>query len=121
MKTGIAFFLIGVTLALVGPTVAEAIGFSGEALAHIAQANAMPLWTGTFFGMFGAMSQVVVPLVDRVFDDTPERHITTVSESQIAASSPNILQDIQPAMHHEAGFSERVIAERGKGQAEKMR
>jgi hypothetical protein len=116
LKMGIAFFIIGMTLATIGPTVAEVIGFSGEALAHIAQANAMPLWTGTFFGMFGAMSQVVPPLVDRLFGDTPTTHNQLAEPAQKLPSktieNSQNLDVLQPAK--EQDFVSKINAERAQ-------
>jgi spore maturation protein SpmA len=114
VKTGIAFFLIGMTLALVGPAVAETIGFTGEALASIVKANEIPVWTGTFFGMFGALSQVVPPLVDRIFGDVPSTHN---QQAQIHQNAPSkALENSQsldiPQLAMEQSFASKIKAER---------
>lgn len=86
VKMGVAFFIVGAAMALIGSTIAEAIGYTGEALAGIQAANSTPLWTATFFGMFGALSTIVPTVIGEVLglnEKPPAPKITVAKQNGI--------------------------------------
>lgn len=119
LQMGIAFLIIGVTLALIAPAVANGMGFTGEALAHISAANAHPAWTGAFFGMFGAMSAVVPPAVGKLLgikeDKTPQ---VTIEKGKGVSIKLQQQPELEPSFidpNQAPVFSTKITAERENG------
>jgi hypothetical protein len=74
-KGAIVLGIVGVLLALAAEPIASVIGVKllGEAgMAAAAQVALAPLWTGAFFGAFGALHAAVAPVMDWVFGDKKE-------------------------------------------------
>lgn len=73
-KAGALFFAVGVALALIAPPLATLLGPALLGEAAVAHAVATPvLWTGAFFGAFGAIDTALRPLFDTMFgDDKPQ-------------------------------------------------
>ena len=75
IKTSIAFFIIGAAIALAAAPTASLLepllqAFPDQQQAFSAAAGSVnvgkALWTGVYFGMFGALSAVVPPVVGKV-------------------------------------------------------
>lgn len=73
LKNGALFFAVGVALALIAPPVATFLGAGILGEAAVAHAVATPvLWTGAFFGLFGAIDTALRPAFDKIFGDKPK-------------------------------------------------
>jgi hypothetical protein len=70
VKKTALFFAVGIALGALAPQIAGFIG--AEALGKAAFNNAMAtstLWTGIFFGAFGAIDSALTPVFDYLFKD----------------------------------------------------
>jgi len=82
-KAGAVMFTVGILLAAAAPLIAGALGEGLLGTAAFTHAMATPvLWTGAFFGAFGAIHAAVAPLVDRL-DGTAQR--TEAAQAKIDA------------------------------------
>ncbi len=69
IKNGAIMFAVGMLLGLAAPPLAQLLGASLIGDAAFAHAVATPvLWTGAFFGAFGAIHAAVQPLYEHFFD-----------------------------------------------------
>lgn len=76
LKAGALFFAVGIALALVAPPLATLLGPSIIGEAALAHAVATPvIWTGAFFGAFGAIDAGLRPLVNKLFGDQPAQEL----------------------------------------------
>lgn len=73
-KSAALFFAVGVALALVAPPLAGMLGAGVIGEAAMATATATPvIWTGVFFGAFGAINTALEPVFSKLFrDEKPE-------------------------------------------------
>ena len=68
LKAGALFFAVGVVLALAAPLAAGVLGADILGQAAFERALETPvMWTGVFFGMFGAIESVARPMFNKVF------------------------------------------------------
>ncbi len=96
-KAGALFFAVGVALALIAPPLASALGAGVIGEAALATAIATPvIWTGAFFGAFGAINTAMEPVFNKLFGDDKKMaeaqdcapkvvkhmHITVVKEAE---------------------------------------
>jgi hypothetical protein len=66
IKTAAVMFAVGVMLALAAPHVAVAVGLAettAGAASVIGASTVNPLWLGSFFGLFGAISTAATPVI----------------------------------------------------------
>ena len=70
LKNGALLFAVGVALALIAPPLAQVLGPGILGEAAVATAVATPvLWTGAFFGVFGAINTALQPVFDKLFGE----------------------------------------------------
>ncbi len=68
VKGGVVLGIVGVLLALAAPALATMIGEATLGPTVFAQAMETPvIWTGVFFGAFGAINAAVEPMMDWAF------------------------------------------------------
>lgn len=68
LKNGAIMFAVGLLLAVAAPAIAELVGEAALGEAAFAHATNTPLlWTGLFFGAFGAIHAAVAPALDWAF------------------------------------------------------
>lgn len=121
-KSGALFFAVGIALALVAPVLATALGPALLGDAAVAQAVATPvMWTGAFFGTFGAINTVLTPVFDRLFGDkTPASSHCSHEADKSAASAHACGMDLErsaPARSH----CDALAAQRQHVDAQHMR
>jgi hypothetical protein len=70
IKSALVMFAVGAMLAVAAPPLAVAMGLAETtAIAAGSMAfNSSPLWLGTFFAGFGALSAAVTPAINRCVD-----------------------------------------------------
>jgi len=98
-KAGALMFAVGVLLALAAPVIANGIGV--ELLGKLAFEHAIAtpvLWTGAFFGAFGAIHAAVTPLFDKVLGaETAEPHTCqSLAKSQGKGVCQSLEQELSP-------------------------
>lgn len=119
LKNGALFFAVGVALALAAPPVATFLGAGILGEAALAHAVATPvLWTGAFFGMFGAIDTALRPMFDRLFGDkdAPAADTAKKAEAPQGARQVNITivspaQSIETHKYRTTIKAERVALE----------
>lgn len=98
LKGFIAFAIVGAVLAFLAPTVlAPLVGLNAGALG-LSALSSQPLWTGMYFGGFGALVPLVTPITDWLFGDRKKKEPTTTTTRQVS-------------------YSQTVERGRGRGQA----
>lgn len=68
-KNAALFFAVGTALAIAAPAIAYGIGLAPSlaAASSMLGLSANPLWSGAFFGSFGAMVSTITPVCDKIF------------------------------------------------------
>lgn len=98
-KNGLIMFTVGVALALIAPPLANMIG--ADALGAKAYQHAIEtpmLWTGAFFGAFGAIHAAVAPAFQAIFGDKKEAASEPIlSKTKEPERAPQINITVQPA------------------------
>jgi hypothetical protein len=130
LKSGLTLLIVGIALAAAAPLAASGLGaigvlsseFAAEIAAKASLSNVM--YTGAFFGMFGAINAAVTPLVSRIFDGkklpgstivaaqaakghAPDLSVTTPDHMAQVASSTHF-QDMLAAQQAVAGKSPTI-------------
>ena len=120
-RGGVGFFLVGLALTLAAQVLSPMIGIDIAPLALSGTGPNNPLWTGAYFGGFGALSAAVTPLVDYLFGDKKQASPEKSQDTQKSAErSPSLAlaQEQTVAVTH----CERVEASRSlAAQAEVVR
>lgn len=106
VKSALVMFAVGAILAVAAPYVGAAAGIvpSVAAATEILGTSANPLWLGSFFGMFGAASSALSPVingtVDKVAGMFTRKKVDGQALSAIAAASVagGLMQDASPAL-----------------------
>lgn len=107
-------FVVGALLAAAAPSVAGFLGGAGLLDALVVQkvAETSVLWTGTFFGLFGAARAAVEPVFDKLFctqsADCPTRHADLSASKAVPCHTPEPEQERE----HTPCFVKRIEAER---------
>lgn len=120
IKNGLTMFAVGIALGLAAPLIAEVLVGTGM-LTAAAAAAVVPhsvLWSGAFFGAFGAIHAAVAPALEYVFSPSsppPHPHATTPNAScceQAPVIVANVAadMDIRPPLH-----TQKLDAERASG------
>jgi hypothetical protein len=84
VKGAVIMFAVGAALALAAPYLAAATGIApsvAEAVTTLG-ANANPLWLGSFFGAFGAISAAVTPVCNYIFDGKERREAAQAAKEE---------------------------------------
>lgn len=85
IKGFVAFAIVGAVLAFAAPALASMVGLSAEALG-LGAISSQPLWTGVYFGGFGALVPLVTPITDWLFGDSKKAATTTTTTRQVSHS-----------------------------------
>src|SRR6185436_12992284 len=120
VKNGLIMFAVGIALALAAPVLAQAVGGASIlGAAAFEHAVATPvLWTGLFFGAFGAIHAALTPACEFVFRGGKPKEAAAEKPSapepvkcqQVAvslAAAPQIAQENNPAKFQDALKAER--------------
>ncbi len=109
VKNTAVMFAVGAALGLVAPLLADLVGLAPGSVGH----SADPLWMGAFFGAFGALHSVLMPIASRIFgEEKPMENMLSPSLQQERAREPEII--VHPV--RDPKFRETLLAERNAGQ-----
>lgn len=109
LKAGALFFAVGVALALVAPPLATLLGPSIIGEAAVAHAVSTPvIWTGAFFGAFGAIDAALRPLANKLFADKPAEQSGKKADSE-EAKQVNITIVQSPQQFQEQAFAPEQV------------
>jgi len=97
LKGAVGFFVVGAVLTLAAQLIAPAMGLELGPLTLSKAGPTNPLWTGAYFGAFGALNNAVVPLVDKLFGETPVP-VIKAEENHGAMVSPALELTSEPGM-----------------------
>lgn len=120
-KNGLIMFAVGALLALAAPPLAQLIGPQLLGETAFTHALATPvLWTGTFFGAFGAIHAAVAPIGNFLFGDKPKEE-AKAPPARESSQAPQIaaavcVQNAQQVMEtkHREYIHDRRAAEPGQ-------
>lgn len=104
IKAGVTMFIIGAALGIIAPAAATFLGSGLLGEATVAGLMNTPvLQTGIFFGLFGAASAVVTPVVNYLFGERSEK---TVSAKTLGVRSRTLgyEQAPDPSLAHSAAI-----------------
>lgn len=135
IKGFVTLAIVGSLLAVAAPYMAAAAGLEASALG-LSALSSQPLWTGLYFGGFGAINAALAPVVDKLlgksFKDQP-LHKDTVGAAPAAAiahghvvghaighaadlaegaETTHFRDKVGGPRHHDMSFQEQVDASR---------
>lgn len=111
-KNAALFFAVGTALAIAAPAIAYGLGLAPTLVAagSMLGLSANPLWSGAFFGTFGAISATVAPACDKLFSKGEER-IEAKIEAKEAAELAQEMQHSHAHSNHRDDLSKRRAQE----------
>jgi hypothetical protein len=125
-KAGLVMFAVGVALATVAPTLFSTLSgmLGSEALGEVAagaaaHSGASIIWTGAFFGTFGALHAAIAPIFDKL-DGTSRK--AEIAQAKIDAKLNELSREpaIAPEMEVENYFRQQEEARRAAPVASTM-
>ncbi len=113
-KAGALFFAVGIALALVAPPLATLLGPAILGEVAVAHAMATPvMWTGVFFGAFGALDAAARPFFDKMFDGKkPE-----AAAGAAKVAGPVVTKQVHITIVKECGTKHRESLDAQRAQA----
>jgi len=100
--------LIGVTLAVMLPYMGPVLGVSSTAIGI----SANPLYSGAFFGVFGALAEAFKPLGNWIFGGNAAQKEAASQDKQVNIIIGHSSQKTQEPEVEHPGFCQRLEAER---------
>lgn len=120
LKAGAIMCTVGLLLALAAPVLADLIGAATLGAETYAAAQSTPvLWTGAFFGTFGALHAAVSPVYNKILGAEPQLKPKIVGKipAQGQARSRTVEVELEPA----CGLDETEMSDYFREQEEERR
>lgn len=110
VKNGLTMFAVGMLLAVAAPYVASMLGEQVIGQAAMEHALATPvMWTGAFFGTFGAIHAAVAPALEYVFGKEPPPASAAPAQEADKAKSPQMTVVVQQAPQPQAAAKKFLL------------